>query len=128
MTDAELEVALGLDKKIWLEFNAKYYTDPEQGWHEKLMMHAYPQRSASVYVMPSYQSPVTGKWIDTPSQRRDDLARTSSRPWEGMDTEKQEAARTKAATEAEMDKVSEQIAVESFKSLPETTRRILENT
>ena len=79
----ELQKALGFsdeDKAAWLEVNGKYYADPEQGWLDKLNMHANPVRSAMVYVMPAYQSTVTGKWIDTPSQRRDDMARNNARP------------------------------------------------
>lgn len=32
--------------------------------------------------MPSYQSPVTGKWIDSPSARREDLKRSGSVEWD----------------------------------------------
>ncbi len=91
----------------------------------KLERERNPPRSAAVYVMPSYQSPVTGKWIDTPAQRRDDLARSGSRPWEGMEREKKEAARRKRDSEREMDCVAEKIAVESWQQLPEAHRRAL---
>ncbi|MBI3716102.1 MAG: hypothetical protein HY255_08930 [Betaproteobacteria bacterium] len=84
-----------------------------------------PLRSASVYVMPSYQSPVTGKWIDTPAQRRDDLARSGSRPWEGMASEQKDAERRKQAAGQEMDRVAEEIAVESWRQLPEGQKRVL---
>jgi hypothetical protein len=32
-----------------------------------------PSKLHSIYVMPSYQSPIDGRWIDTPRQRREDL-------------------------------------------------------
>lgn len=123
-----LQVALGFtdaDKAAWIETNGKYYDDIEAAWHAKLAMHAYPQRSASVYVMPSYQSPVTGKWIDSPSQRRDDLKRTGSRPWEGMEAEKKEAARREVELDQSMDKLAEKIAVDSWQRLPEEHRQAL---
>lgn len=113
------------DKQAWLEVNAKYYDDPEEGWRQKLMMHAYPQRSAMVYVMPAYQSPIDGRWIDTPSQRRDDLARNGCRPWEGMESEKREAEKRKQDLDRDMDKVAEKIAVEAWQTAPEHVRQAL---
>lgn len=125
---SDLEKRLGFteqDKARWLEVNSRYYADPEQGWAQKIMMHAVPQRSASVYVMPSYQSPITGKWIDTPSQRRDDLARNNCRPWEGLEQEKKEAAIREQRMDADLDKLAEKIAVEAWQTAPESTRQAL---
>lgn len=123
-----LQEALGFtdaDKAAWLEVNGRYYDDPEDGWKQKLHMHAFPQRSASVYVMPSYQSPVTGKWIDSPSARRDDLKRTGSRPWEGREQETKEAARRAQEVDRDMDKLSEKIAVDAWRQLTEQHRQAL---
>jgi hypothetical protein len=123
-----LQQALGFtdaDKAAWLEVNGRYYADPEQGWQAKLQMHAYPQRSAAVYVMPAYQSPVTGKWIDTPAQRRDDLKRTGSRPWEGMEQEQKEAGRRTQELDRDMDKLAEKIAVDAWQNLPTEHREAL---
>jgi hypothetical protein len=130
MDYSKLQEKLGFsdsDKATWLEINAKYYLDPEQGWVDKLMMHAYPRRTAAVYVMPSYQSPVTGKWIDTPSQRRDDMARSGSRPWEGMDSERKVAdSRVKSEAKAADDSL-EQAAVNSWHSLGDEKKSLLES-
>ncbi len=116
------------DKARWLESNGKYYSDPEQGWIDKLMMHAFPKRSASVYVMPAYQSPITGKWIDTPSQRRDDLKRNNSRPWEGMEVERKVAQdRVKAEAKAE-DQALESAAVAAWHSLGDDKKKMLESS
>jgi hypothetical protein len=116
------------DKARWLESNGKYYSDPEQGWKDKLMMHAFPKRSASVYVMPAYQSPITGKWIDTPSQRRDDLKRNNSRPWEGMAVERKVAQdRVKAEAKAE-DQALEIAAVAAWHSLGDDKKKMLESS
>jgi hypothetical protein len=127
----ELQAKLGFseqDKTNWLEINAKYYSDPEQGWREKLMMHAYPQRSASVYVMPSYQSPITGKWIDTPSQRRDDMARNNARPWEGMETETKVATQRKAAEDKAADQAVENAVVSAYQALGSEKQQALESS
>lgn len=126
----EIQSRLGFtaaDKDAWLEINSKYYSDPEQGWKDKLMMHAYPKRTASVYVMPAYQSPVTGKWIDTPSQRRDDMARNNCRPWEGMDSERKVAqSRVKSEAKAE-DQALESAAVAAWHSLGDEKKSQLES-
>jgi hypothetical protein len=75
--------------------------------------------------MPAYRSPVTDKWIDTPSQRRDDLARNGCRPWEGMAQEKKEAERRKQDLDRDMDKLAEKIAVDAWQKLPEQHRQAL---
>lgn len=54
--------------------------------------------------IPSYQSPATGKWITSRAERKEDLKRSGSRPWEGMETEKQEAERQKKYDEERQDK------------------------
>lgn len=124
----ELEQLLGFtaeDKARWLEVNAKYYATAEQAWQAKLMMHASPKRAPAVYVMPSYQSPVTGKWIDTPSQRRDDFARNNARPWEGMSEERKEADRRKAYQEQKADQALERTIEQSLRELPSEKKMAL---
>jgi len=127
----DIQARLGFsdsDKSAWLDINGKYYADPEQGWKDKLMMHAYPQRSASVYVMPAYQSPINGKWIDTPAQRRDDMARNNCRPWEGMDVERKVADNRVMAEKKAEDDALESAAVAAWHSLGDEKKSQLENT
>ena len=126
MTDLERELGFTAeDKARWMQANAHYYDDPEAGWLDKLMMHACPKRSAAVYVMPSYQSPVTNKWIDTPSQRRDDLKRNGSRPWEGMAVEKQEAARRKQYEEQRQDAALTKSVEQAYRDLPDSKKQLI---
>ena len=128
MTDVEKYLGFDAEAKArWYETNAKYYSDIDKAWADKIQMHLNPPRSANVYVMPSYQSPVTGKWVDTPSQRRDDLARTGSRPWEGMTVEKQEAANRAKQLDAELDKTAENMAIAGWNQLSEQSRTALAN-
>lgn len=115
------------DKARWLAINAKYYASEEEAWAAKVAMHANPQRAPSVYVMPSYQSPVTGKWIDTPSQRRDDLARTGSRPFEGLESEKRVAQQRVKDEEKAQDKAIESAVVQAWQSMPIEKRKVLES-
>lgn len=97
----------------------------DKEWLSKLKMHIFPTKSANVYVMPSYQSPVTGNWIDSASQRRNDLASTNSRPWEGMEQERKEAARRENYLNVETDKAVHEMVVDSWHKLPEQTKRSL---
>lgn len=116
------------DKDNWMDCNGKYYDDPEQGWRDKLMMHAFPKRSASVYVMPAYQSPITGRWIDTQSQRRDDMARNNARPWEGMEAERK-VADTRVKEEAKaFDNALENAAVAAWHGLGDAKKAQLEQS
>jgi hypothetical protein len=76
--------------------------------------------------LPGYQSPVTGKWVEGKKARRDDLARTGSRPWEGMAAEKAEAARHKKYNEQKSDKRLDEAVRHAYHQLPPSKRRILE--
>ena len=112
--------------KAKFQANWQYSDDKiDEMWLSKLKMHLFPQKTASVYVMPSYQSPVTGQWIDSPSARRNDLASTNSRPWEGMEQEKKEAKRREAYQEIETDKKVHEMVVDSWHKLPEATQKSL---
>lgn len=50
-----------------------------------------------------YRSPVSGRPITTERARRDDLARTGSRPYEGFEAESKEAAKFRAHEEKKSD-------------------------
>lgn len=54
--------------------------------------------------LPDYVSPVTGKLVSGRRQRREDLLRTGSRPWEGLAAEKKEAERRIAHAEQTSDR------------------------
>ena len=75
--------------------------------------------------LPSYQSPVTGLWVDGRRARREDLKRTGSRPWEGLEQERKESARQEAYREAKLDAHLTKTASEVFYQLPPEKRRIL---
>lgn len=67
--------------------------------------------------IPAYVSPVSGKWINSRRERTEDLKRTNSRPWEGMEQETKEADRQKAYQEAKEDAKLEKAVVEAWQSL-----------
>lgn len=76
----------------------------------------------------AYTSPIDGRPITTKQQRADDLARSGSRPWEGLDQEKKEAARKKAYQEQKEDAKIEKVVSEAYYSLAPEKRRVLETS
>lgn len=73
--------------------------------------------------VPGYASPVTGKWVEGKSARREDLRRNGCIPY---DPEmKKDAARTRAETERRDDAKLEAAAAHAFYSMPEAKRRQL---
>lgn len=126
MNYEQIQNSLGFseyDKIVWLEVNSKYYDDPEQGWKDKLMMHAFPKRTAAIYVMPGYESPASGKWIETPRQRREDMKATGTREWEGMKAEREESAKAKQAEEARADKALDHAVRTAWQNLPDSKKQ-----
>lgn len=77
--------------------------------------------------LPGYQSPVTGKWIEGRRARREDMARTGSRPWEGMEQEQKEASRRKQYEEQKQDARLHEAASRAWYQLdPRKRRRLIE--
>ena len=108
-------------KERWFDFWNKTigYPEHEKDWLEVVRMHQNPVKATySVQVMQSYQSPVTDRWIDTPRQRREDLKASGSRPWEGMESERKEAAQKKSYIEAEQDKKLDVAVRTAYAQLP----------
>lgn len=73
-----------------------------------------------------YQSPITGRPITTKQQRIDDLVRSGSRPWEGMEQEVKVAKERVKQEEKEQDKKIEEAVVGAWNQLPSEKRRLLE--
>lgn len=76
--------------------------------------------------LPGYQSPVSGAWIEGRKARRNDLARTGSRPWEGMESERREAARRVAHEEQRRDMKLDEAARRAYHQLSPSKRRAVE--
>lgn len=76
--------------------------------------------------LPGYQSPVTGLWVDGRKQRREDLKRTGSRPWEGREQEQKEADRRRAYAEQANDRRLDESARRAYYQLDPAKRRALE--
>lgn len=76
--------------------------------------------------LPAYQSPVTGLWVEGRRQRREDLKRTHSRPYEGREQELKEAARADRYADQKLDASLTKSVSEAFHQMSPQKRRILE--
>lgn len=74
--------------------------------------------------LPGYQSPVTGKWVEGKRQRRDDLKRTGSRPYEGRAVEQQIANQYRAEQDRKADAAIERRVVDVWQHSPERIRKV----
>lgn len=77
--------------------------------------------------LPAYESPVDGRPVDGRRQRRNDLARTGSRPYEGFEQEKREADKIRAEHERKLDQRVEESVHRIWHQMPEHVRRTLRN-
>lgn len=84
-----------------------------------------PQGPLVIPDLPGYQSPVTGLWVEGRVQRREDMKRTGSRPWEGLDQEKKEAARQQQYVEQRNEATLDRVAHEVFYQMPPSKRDLL---
>lgn len=87
----------------------------------------HPEDKAPVVIgdLPAYQSPIDGRTVEGRKQRRDDLARTHSRPWEGREAEEKEAKRQKQYIEQKSEARLNESAWRAWHELSPEKRRIL---
>lgn len=102
----------------------RYVYDPAT----KEMVEVAARRSEALHFiqsdLPGYESPVTGLWVEGRRARREDLRRTGSRPWEGMEQEQKEAARIRAGQEQKLDGIAERMAHRAWAEAPERVRKV----
>lgn len=99
--------------------------DPAQG---KLVEVPIESRQASVAPtvwndLPAYESPIDGRVVDGRRQRREDLKRSGSRPYEGREQEAKQAARVQAERERQTDQLAERMAHRAWAEAPERVRK-----
>jgi hypothetical protein len=73
--------------------------------------------------LPDYESPIDGRVISGRKQRREDLLRSGSRPYEGRAAEVKEANRARIAHEKKLDQIAEKIAYRAWDQAPERIRK-----
>ena len=71
-----------------------------------------------------YESPASGKLITSKAERAKDFKATGTRPWEGMETEKQESDRHKGYEEAKEDKLLDATARKVWADLSPTKKAL----
>jgi hypothetical protein len=77
--------------------------------------------------LPGYESPIDGSWIEGRRARRNDLARSGCRPYEGRQQEQMEANKVLAERERKMDQLAEKMAHRAWAEAPERVRRVFRN-
>jgi hypothetical protein len=77
--------------------------------------------------LPAYESPIDGRPVDGRRQRRNDLARTGCRPYEGFAQESKEAAKVRTEHERKLDQRVEESVHRTWHEMPEHVRRTLRN-
>lgn len=84
-------------------------------------------KSVTPYIqpdLPAYTSPIDGRVVDGRRQRREDLLRSNSRPYEGREQEAKEAAKVQAERERQMDTLAEKMAHRAWAEAPERIRKV----
>lgn len=76
--------------------------------------------------IPAYTSPITGRWVNSRAQRHEDMRRSGSRPWEGMQQETKVAQNRAREAEKQSDAKIEQAAVAAWNQLAPEKRKVLE--
>lgn len=74
---------------------------------------------------PEYHSPIDGRLVSGRKERRADMARSGSRPWEGLEQEKKEAARQRQYKEDKQRQIIKQMIESKVREMPESQRREL---
>ena len=74
--------------------------------------------------LPPYDSPIDGRIVDGRRQRRNDLARSHCRPYEGREQEAKEAAKVQQENERALDNLAEKIAHRAWAEAPERIRKV----
>lgn len=75
---------------------------------------------------PGYVSPASGLWVEGRRARREDMKRTNSRPFEGVEQEKKEAARRLRYAEERSDRKLDDSVRRAYHQLSPAQRAVLE--
>lgn len=74
--------------------------------------------------LPAYESPIDGRIVDGRRQRRNDLQRSNSRPYEGREQEMKEAAKVRDAQDRKTDELATRMAHSLWNDAPESARKL----
>lgn len=119
------------EKETFIAFHTPTFgaEGAEKKWQEKQAWlaekHQAPELVLDVQPWDAYESPASGRMITSRKERREDMARTNSRPWEGLAVEKQEADRQRAYQEQRSDARLHEVVSRSFYQMDPKKRREL---
>lgn len=119
------------DKETFIAFHTPTFgpEGAEKKWQEKQAWlaekHQAPGLVLDVQPWDAYESPASGRMITSRKERREDMARTNSRPWEGLAVEKQEADRQRAYQEQRSDARLHEAVARSYYQMDPKKRREL---
>lgn len=87
----------------------------------------HPQSQTAVVIgdLPAYESPIDGRTVEGRKQRREDLARSGCRPWEGREQETKEANRYKAQSERRSEEKINESVMRAWHELSPDKRKVL---
>ena len=97
---------------------AQYLDTPECCGYKMEKLISAPNLSPDIANWDTYVSPATGKTISSKAQRRADMKASGCRDWEGMESEKKQAARNKEYDEVKQDKKLDESVRTAYAQLP----------
>jgi hypothetical protein len=103
----------------------RFIQDPKTFEFIEVPLHYVPPQEFA-YIqpdLPDYESPIDGRVISGRRQRRNDLARSSCRPYEGREQEAKEAAKVHAERDRKLDAMSTEMAHRAWAEAPERIRK-----
>lgn len=104
-------------KRTFRQINGKFV----EVTHKAVHCSAYVQPD-----YPDYESPIDGRVVHGKKGRRYDLARSSSRPWEGMEQERKEVDRDNRIYEQHEDRrLDESVKYAIEQMHPDSRKRLL---
>lgn len=74
--------------------------------------------------LPAYESPIDGRPVDGRKQRRNDLARSNCRPYEGREQESKQATRIREGINRQSEEAVNASAHRAWAEAPERLRKV----
>lgn len=84
-----------------------------------------PNASLDIAPWEAYESPASGQWITSKSQRREDMKNAGCREWEGIDSERKAMHRRKKDDQIKSEQNLEHCATQAWQSIPDSKKRLL---
>lgn len=103
----------------------RYIAIPGGGWQEVTKQYEAPVAPMVWGDLPAYESPIDGRVVEGRVQRREDLKRSGSRPFEGIEAERKEANRHQAEHERQVDRQVDRAVGQAWAQLNPRAKKAL---